>query len=103
MRTAASVLGQEIDVDGDGLTEPFLNELEQATRDMVDTFGGMTAAEAEEFKDETEAYVAANAREIDPNAAPEDQPAPVAVRTAPGRALALPDQSIAQQMGTLDW
>jgi hypothetical protein len=103
MRTAASVLGQEIDVDGDGLTEPFLNELEQATRDMVDTFGGMTAAEAEEFKDETEAYVAANAREIDPNAAPEDQPAPLAVRPAAGRALALPDQSISQQMGTLDW
>ena len=103
MRTAASVFGQEIDVDGDGLTEPFLNELEQATRDMVDTFGGMTAAEAEEFKDETEAYVAANAREIDPDAAPEDQLAPLAVRPAAGRALATADQSISQQMGTLDW
>jgi hypothetical protein len=103
IRAVGFALGKEIDVDGDGLTEPFLNDLEQATRDMVDTFGGMTAAEAEEFKDETEAEVAANAREIDPDAAPEDQPAPVAVRTAPGRALALPDQSIAQQIGTLDW
>ena len=103
IRAVGFALGKEIDVDGDGLTEPFLNDLEQATRDMVDTFGGMTAAEAEEFKDETEAYVAANAREIDPDAAPEDQPAPLAVRPAAGRALATADQSISQQMGTLDW
>ena len=93
----------DLDVAGDGFTEPFINDAEQATRDMVDFFGDMTAAEAEALKDETEAAVAANAREIDPDAAPENQPAPVAVRTAPGTPLATADQSTAQQIGKLDW
>ena len=70
---------------------------------MVDFLGDMTAAEAEAFKDETEAEVAANAGEIDPDAAPENQPAPVAVRPAAGRPHATPDQSISQQIYTLDW
>ena len=97
------LFGADLDVTGDGFTEPFINDAEQATRDMVDFFGDMTAAEAEALKDETEAAVAANAREIDPDAAPENQPAPVAVRTAPGTPLATADQSTAQQIGTLDW
>jgi uncharacterized protein YjbI with pentapeptide repeats len=99
----ADLFGADLDVTGDGFTEPFINDAEQAARDMVDFFGDMTAAEAEALKDETEAAVAANAREIDPDAAPENQPAPVAVRTAPGTPLATADQSIAQQIGTLDW
>ena len=99
----ADLRGADLDVTGDGFTEPFINDAEQAARDMVDFFGDMTAAEAEALKDETEAAVAANAREIDPDAAPENQPAPVAVRTAPGTPLATADQSIAQQIGTLDW
>jgi hypothetical protein len=97
-----SLAGKEFSGTGDSFTEPFLSATEEAAREMVDKFSPMSEEEANEFKDEMEAEVERNERPEDPNAEPENRPAPRA-SSAPVRSVATPDQSISQQINTLDW
>jgi hypothetical protein len=101
VNTAFRDAGEEL-ADGDGFTEGFLRDTEQAARDMVDMFGETTAQEMEELRDKVEAERSDVERNDDPNAAPQDRTAPAAPPTRSGP-VATPSQSISQQLGTLEW
>lgn len=92
-------------VDSDDLTRPLMTATEEATQDMVDAYSGITAEEADELAAAAEEASQNVERNDDPEAAPQDRTAPAAQPNSRGatRAMATPDQSIASQVGTLDW